>query len=245
MATIPNGLFGVIVRKNAGGGSFDTDLWQTFDFSGTVDATNLAANDNTAAGTWAVTDTASDYSTSVSSQQSRTSSFTGSSSDTYGLAIDHDGMTNAVEIRYTFDSAPDNLSVGFHFKTTSPANWSGGPQLIGFYNNSQGILELFTERRNPGTNARQLTAVYNGGAAITPVDDTWYWMTLQFNRNATSYMEAYKMDGTLLGSQEWTPANYPCSYVKISSGLHSQTGGVSRIDNLVMDWTDATYPLGP
>lgn len=157
---------------------------------------------------------------------------------------------NPAHINYASVNS-DVVSLGFWFRSGSYANWSGGPIILELRNVSYGLQLYLTDEKSASTNARQIKCLANTGpsqaAGIVAVSDyTWYWITLQFNRNGTLYWRVYNEAHALVGSEQSfsTLANYAVSTIYYGEYVAYGTAGkYIYFKNFVVDKTDGTYPL--
>lgn len=89
------------------------------------------------------------------------------------------------------------------------------------------------------------------GPGITFAYDTWYWLTFEAKRNATCRLRLYTTTGTLVGTST-LPNNSAATWEYVSFGkadahgnYPSMNSSVIAFDDIVMDFTDTTWPLGP
>jgi len=230
-------------RRAAAGASFAADIWETYELAA-VTAAELQANDNNASATWTVTDASGYLSTSTSAEKA-TLSQVNNTSDTGTLGIRRVYTTTTTGFfTLNFGADKNNASIGFWYQFS--VNPSNNHCLIRGQNNSGSdaldaiFLRSSTRYIGWGTTGN------NNGAALTA--GTWYWITIQYNRNATSYLRVYTDAGVQVGSEATATAPnvtlrrlYPFNY----NNETSEGSMVSYMDDLVIDYTDATFPLGP
>jgi hypothetical protein len=78
-------------------------------------------------------------------------------------------------------------------------------------------------------------------------DATWYWFNIKFVQNGTSSLRIYNESGNVVGSGAVTCPTFDGAARKIAIGCLSAiagSSGTSYFDDLVIDYTDATFPLG-
>lgn len=224
--------------------SFTYDLWQDFESctSGAKpDATCLAASDHAATGSWDVYDDSNWTLVNASGE------FTPSGdSGTRGLAVELGG-TNPSAVTYILGTDQATVSLGFWYKTGNYASNSGGPVFLNLYSGTIGDAIGLLDERNTGSNARQIREQNaSGGAAVVAVaDDTWYWVTLKWASGTTGSLAVYNTSGTQVGTtQTWTCTTADINRFRLGNKDAFTRAGVSvYIDDFVLDWTDATFPL--
>lgn len=229
-------------RRTGGAASVAADIWQTFEFA-TLSKANLEANDNNASATWVVYDSLGYLSTQGGSERATISNI-GGVSDSGTLGLQRLYTTTVISsLECKFDADKDNISYGHWFKFS--ANTSVNRNLIRSQNNSgNDSLEPITLRYS----TRYLGWSPSGnsiGAALTA--GSWYWVTVQYNRNATSYLRVYDSSGTQIGAEATTTApNYPVRRMFVFDyNAQTSDSASSSIDDIIIDYTDATFPLGP
>lgn len=232
----------VPLRASGGGSSITADFWQTFEFA-TVNGSNLDSNDGTSTGTWSVTDASGLLSTSTTGQQSFSSLINGlSDSGTRGLARSYSSTATATP---TFDigsgNTKANVSHSFWFRIEG--NPTVNKRLSLLYGTSVECLRVDYQYSTD-------TVTFNGGANSNGValsQSTFYRCEVQFNQNATCYGRVYSTVGAQVGNEfTVTGANQAWRYWQIYGGNELADAGITFYwDNVLFDWTDATYPLGP
>ena len=173
--------------------------------------------------------------TSAITLPSSTQHYMGSNS----MAVDLAGLAAQAQINYDGISS-NNISFGFWFRTGSYGNWDGGPTIINAQNDGYGNLIRIADERNAGSNDRQLAGE---GGTVAVSDYTWYWITVQYNRNATSYWRVYDATNALVGTQQsFTAPDYAVDNILFGSWA-ADFSCIIYFDDLVIDRTDATFPL--
>lgn len=218
------------------------DLWQTFE-STNPDTNSLSGSDNTALGLWTTNGTLM-LSTGAEFPVGATVNGGSDSAHTNGFirSFSSSGQTN---IQYDIGSANTkaNLSIRFNWKFTgnpgvshrifgaAATSGSDYPRLDLHYSS-----RFFFFSGNANTNGTILTA------------DTWYRFHISYNQNATCYARAYTTNGVLVGSEVTeTAPNSPWRYFNLGH-YNSETADGATVfywDDVIIDWTTATYPLGP
>jgi hypothetical protein len=168
-------------------------------------------------------------------------------SGTKGLKVVLDGASAA---RMTFNSptSHDNASVGFWYYTPSFGNFD----YVNFFKFSDTGLNWNSGvgfGNGAGTANRYIDWLSGGSVAIQVSASTWYWIALQYNRNATCNLRVYDTSGSQVGSTSTHSSFGNFSVQRYQFGAVIAAGAAANsyeyIDNIVIDWTDATYPLGP
>jgi len=199
-------------------------------------------------GSWAKVDTGSKLSASATGEQT-TIKCAGGTADvgTNGMKYTSGAATNAY-VEYTFASAKTGFSAGFWYKTGSVTSWATGPIAFQFCEVSgcaSGASHAWYDTREMGGNTRQLGHATPGLIGIS--DNTWYWVTIKWVRNAASSWALYDTAGNQVGAtQDWTGFDADAAVVMV--GIYSGTTDLTSDvywDDLWIDWTDSTFPLAP
>jgi hypothetical protein len=226
--------------------SITVDMWQDFEFDGAVSAASLNANDHTAAGSWSVSANQSSVWTTVSDEKTTTSSIN-STADTGTRGLRR-SFTNAATsyVQYTLPAVKTNVSVGFWYRAPNTPAWAGGNKLVYAYPT---VSVKFTQQ---GTASQPKIVLGYGGSegtassALTP--NSWYWVTAKFVKGGTCSCTVYDSTGAAIATQ---PGNVTSLNNNIESliigdnNAHITANTFDGTDDVVADWTTATYPLGP
>lgn len=228
-------------KWNPIGPNIIADMWQNFEFSGTVDSTNLGANDHTSIGSWSVSDASTLLSTSASAERATLSTVNGSAdSGTYGLIRSFSALALA-NVTYDWGSNVSACSVGHWFRfTQAPANTHRLWRVTDGLGNTPLYVRINT------SSYIEIEGGGNNGAALSI--NTWYWITFQAVKGGTSTCRVYDSSGVQVGSDAtYSSPNNNIRYL-VLFGENSQINeaGLSiYIDDIVTDFTSATFPLGP
>ena len=227
----------------AAGNNITADLWQTFE--GALDATGLQANDNHASATWTVDNAASLLSIHANAERA-TVSTVNTVSDT--------GSTGLKRVYTSTALGGLTVNLGTDYSAVSFGVW------FKFSENPSVNHTLFQAQNNGGSGAipdsiafRYSTRYLGWGSAGNSIGTalsaaTWYWVTVHVVQNGTCTIQVYNEAGTKIGSDATgtAPNNafrklYPFNYnAETSDGTLEM-----YMDDLVIDYADATYPLGP
>jgi hypothetical protein len=233
--------------------SITVDLWQTFEGTAITQA-QLEANDNCADGTWAVTDASSKLSRSATGEFATLEAInTVADTGTYGLAVDVNALNAAAYIDYIPASDKTDVSIGFWFKAPAAQ--------IGTYNeNDLLVVKSVTAQEGlyvkvANENADNLFVyLYNttdlySASYVTIAGDTWYWCTVRTTKNGTNYLRIYNASGTQVGSEVSSPERFNENFHRFIFGsfigIDHTNAGVYYLDDIILDWANATFPLGP
>lgn len=240
-------------------GNLTVDMWQDFDFTGTIDAATLEAHDHYATTpAWTVSNASSLLSMSTSGERllQGTINTLSDSGGTNGIAYNCNVSVNPGYVDFTIPGTQHVVSFGFWFQF--PAAFVGTftehdifviPTTLGtrqYYvklgDANQGFIRLFNQ-------------IDSYSAAINLSAATWYWITgLYDDGNAASGMKVrvYDTSGVLVGAEKTrtTAADLGAIDAQIGS-LIGASGGTTLFagnlywDDLLVDYTNHVYPLGP
>ncbi len=245
--------FGSGVERNIRGGSgfsnsrnnYVVNLWQTFEFTNPT-IVNLEANDNNAVGAWLTNDASLLITTSTTGENGLLSLVNGSSDSghTRGLSKSHTANDfSYVQFDLGAGNTKANISVGSWFKFVGPTP-NVAKRIFTFDYASGTVLNV--DMLGTTKCVGFTSGANSNGVAL--VSGNFYWITAQINQNATSYVRVYDSTGTIVGSESTrTAANQAVRYVSLGSTV-TETADNSIVvywDDLVIDWTTFTYPLGP
>lgn len=244
------GVGGAGLGVSAGG--ITVDLWQNFAFA-TLTVPNLAANDHATGGTWTIVDDDAQLSVDVGADKVSTGLINGEA-DASGRGFRYNQTLGVVgtpaTIRYELPTPDATISFGFWFRfgPSFVGGFEGGnPDIIhlepnvgdgtGYYvkltDNNQARFQLFTPASGFSSN-------------INAAPDTWYWLTGLFG--TTHRLSVYSEAGALLGEVTRPGTADAVEEVRWGSlvGQERDTNeDPFEWDDLVLDWTNAVYPLGP
>ncbi len=170
--------------------------------------------------------------------------------------IDTDGATggkDAPYIYYNYGSGQSgNMSLGFWFYLPSITDTFWGPNNV--------FLNFGTAAGNPFGHILRVfidcdtnvTTIWMSGddssGTVTLTEGNWHWVTIKVISGGTCLLRVYNTSETLIGSEQsctgksnnWQYFNF--GILQAIPGM-SDTNIKFYWDDIVMDWTDATYPL--
>jgi hypothetical protein len=167
------------------------------------------------------------------------------------LKVDADSYaTGEAYLTCTFPSAVSNVSFGMWWRTGSGyGTWGGDPRpfVVRVHWAVVGAQMRILDRiDNDSGSAREFHCVEGVGASAVGTgsiaDNTWYWVTGQYNRNATSYWKVYTEGGVEVGENSFTAADYNADIILLAN-ITAHQACAFYLDDFVVDYTDATYPL--
>jgi hypothetical protein len=205
------------------------DLWQN------LDATDFLSNMPSG---WSKVDASNKLTMSTSGELS-TLSCPGSVADTGTRGLAYDATGGAIA-RLLYTSDHGTTSFGFWFKTGVHSTWYNA-----FILNIESTVVITYGCGASCPNG--YIYIYGGtGTAVSVADNTWYWVTVKFVKNGASLMRVYDTTGSQVGNEMsidtpdsvWTKA-----YFGIGDNLNDTS--TLYFDDIMMDWTNAVFPLGP
>lgn len=229
------------------------NLWQDFNFD-TLTVENLAANDHSTSGSWSIIDLNSRLSTNSAAEKVSSGTINGNldQSGTHGMVYESPAAFDPARIIYQFSTRKATASIGFWFKFPAEyvGSFEGGQPDILVVRNILGTNELYVKLTDNNAGNIYLFTVESNYSGNIPVDpDTWYWITVVYGPT-THRLRVYDEEGNQVGSEQTRPgagAEFEeASTVSLGSLIGDNGGGGPfYFDDLVMDWSDATFPLGP
>ena len=232
------------------------DLWQTFDFD-QLTVANLDANDHSNEGTWVI-DNSGEASMSASGERAAPAAFNGQrDAGGYGLTYE-----------YLSGDLPQHGCAGYYFASNKSAFsagfWLYVPDEVGVYgehdvftinplNASEGTYLKLGDTWT-GTDMRLMVFQYNnGGYSNTTLFlypyNRWYWITIGYTQSGDVKVSAYDDSLKFVGEvvHQNKSINAPINNVWIGSLIGPSEETMHKVlywDDLVLDWTNAQYPLG-
>ncbi|MDW5265028.1 MAG: Ig-like domain-containing protein, partial [Edaphobacter sp.] len=223
------------------------DTWIDFE-QGTVgaqaNATQLAASTHGVQGVWSVADPNNLLSIQTAAEDPG-HAVTGDTG-TRGMATNLNSGASAYA-EWDPPAQQSSFSIGLWYKTGEAVPWSSGPFFVLFYNNSFGPMIRLSDEKSPYTNVRQIQVSPLNQAVAGVADDTWYWITMKWTQNSQGTMSVYDKSLNLIGTVTFTDAfNVPVQAIRLgNSGSVPEPGAVSYIDDFIVDYTHANFPLLP
>lgn len=231
------------------------DMWQTFEFD-TLSTSDLDANDGvTGIGTWDIAG-ATRLSTSLASEMTTAATINAAAdTGTRGLSYDPAQGVGDARVQWTFDSVsrPAGMSFGFWFKADGAFSGSFDEHDIFVARRYLGNTNLYVKLDDDNGGIVHLFSENKGYSPGIRVDyDTWYWITGRWQMtNAVLSLHVYDVSGIQVGAEQQfsgSTINDKISHFAPGSWIgptDRDTRGVLSFDDLIVDWTDATFPLGP
>ncbi|HEX3121610.1 MAG TPA: Ig-like domain-containing protein, partial [Candidatus Acidoferrum sp.] len=211
----------------------------------------LAASTHGTGETWIISNPINSL-TVVSGAQSGISGATGNRGLQY-----NDPTGAAAYVGMYLPSTQTSVSMGMWYCTSNQSAsgyaYQEGPHFFGFYNNAFGPIWRLSDERNSVDNTREIRISPTGPDSTSlrriPVSDsTCYWISTKLVKGSSITFNLYDTSLNLLGSvsaadsfNQSVDLVWLGNEVKTSSNLAYS----DRMDDLIVDYTTATFPLLP
>jgi hypothetical protein len=172
------------------------------------------------------------------------------SGGTRGFAYDHN--TTPDNAWAVFDADHDIISFGFDI-TFGNHDHIGAAQNFDLftvgdtYGNQSATLSYYSQAGNNRISAHQATLPVQHGDYITIDYTKPYWVTMKWIRNDKAIFNIYEKNGfVFIGTSSVAISDYPVRVLSWGTGGYgANEEGITLWDNIVIDWTNATFPLLP
>ena len=150
--------------------------------------------------------------------------------------------TSGAYISYT--GTYNNISFGFAVRTPVIDQWTL-LYLASIHSNNTGYqLRICLSRLTDGTSYNVRFISEGGDQNHEVLSNTLYWVTVQFNRNGIIYYQVYDSSHTKVVDSSIPAGNdYQLDWIEIGADSLGDKTGYVYYDALVVDKTDATFPL--
>jgi hypothetical protein len=234
------------VAGGAAPASITVDVWQDFEFDGEITAAALSSNDHTSAGSWTVSANQSPVWTTTADEKATASSINGTAdAGTRGMRRSYTNPATSY-VQFNLPEAKTNISVGFWWRAPNTPSWAGGNVIVYAY---YVATIKFSQAGTAGRPTIRIGAGGDNGADSSAlVPGSWYWITARLVKNGTCSCVVYDSAGAAIATQpgDVTGLNNNIESVLIGEGNAYITADTFHgIDDVVVDYTDATFPLGP
>ena len=146
---------------------------------------------------------------------------------------------------YDMGAARDDISYGCWVRLPSSGSDYAFEAITHAYNQSSmgtNITRLYFSRSSGVYSFRLRGADFGSGITISA--DTWYWITVHSKRNDTSDINVYGTNEALVGTDSVVGRDTAsCSALTLGTDTAVDQNIDFYVDDLVIDWTDATFPL--
>lgn len=242
---VAQGLF--FRRKEPGSVSsgITVDLWQTFEGT-TPDTNSLSANDGTSLGLWLTNDTAG-LITFVQDDKSLGGLLVNGTTDTgHTNAMQRtSGSASAASVAFDLQTANSKPAWSIRYWWKYQGTFGANRRLNKVFGTASGAFPRLDITYN--TKYVQFSGLVNSNASAL-ASNTWYLITAKYTSNGTCYARAYDTNLVQVG-QEITDTGHNSNprYLHVPSDAVETTESTVKFfyDDIMIDWTDATYPLLP
>jgi hypothetical protein len=230
------------------------DAWVDFEglTSGSAPTVaGLVSSTHGTAGTWSVSNPSASL-TAITAGQDTIAGSPG----TKGLQYNSTAGDPPDHIQWAMPSTHTQVSVGMYYctsnETSSVFAFEEGPHFLGFDSNSFGDLWRLSDERNAVDNSREIRISPTGPAnsvRINVTDSTCYWLTMRVVKGANVDFSIYDTSLNLI-QHVTTPETFGQNIDSIWLGSNLANGDSSsfynfHMDDLIVDYTNATFPLLP
>jgi hypothetical protein len=244
----------VVQNVAAGFPGIPYDMWADFEAVGVgaaPTATSLANSTHGAAGSWQVVNSSGSLS-AIAAAQDTVAGSTGSRGIQYNSASNNP----ADHMVWTLPATKTQVSLGMYYCTSNQSssvfNFQEGPHFLGFASNSFGDLWRLVDERNSVDNSRSIRISPTGpvgSVKIDVADNTCYWLAFRYVKGGTVDFSLYDTSLNLIEHVS-TPETFGQNVdtLFLGSDLLSATSSTFynlRFDDLIVDYTNATFPLLP
>src|SRR5579872_5292375 len=211
----------------------------------------LANSTHGTAGTWAVVNSRNSLSAITAGQDTMAGA-----PGNKGLQYNSTSGDPTDRVQWSMPSTHTQVSVGMYYCTSNESAsvfaFTEGPHFLGFDNNSFGDTWRLSDERNSVDNSREIRISPTGPANSVMIhvsDSTCYWLTMRVIKGANVDFSVYDTSLNLIqhvSTPETFGQNIDAIWLgsNLSNGL-SNTFYNFHMDDLVVDYTNATFPLLP
>jgi hypothetical protein len=222
------------------------DMWVDFEqcTSGSAPTTTCLANStHGTAGAWDVSSMAGLITIQTAGQAPKPTGDTGTLGMAYNVANGGVGY-----IQWTPPSPLTSFSFGLWYKTGQPGPYIEGPHFITLNNVAYGNMERLSDERSSGDSTRQIRVSPVDVAVTGLADNTWYWCTVKWVEGGAGSFSVYDASLNFVGTVDFTDnTNVPAQQILLgnTSATTAETGETTYFDDLIVDYTNANFPLVP
>ena len=245
------------VVQSVSNGSFPGityDDWIDFEgvaIGGGPTATTLASSTHGTAGTWTVTNTKGSLSAIAAAQDT-----IAGSPGTRGIQYSSTTGDPQDYMQFALPATKNQVSLGMYYCTSNQSssvfNFEEGPHFLGFSSNSYGDLWRLVDERNAVDNSRSIRISPTGptnSVKINVTDNTCYWLAFRYVKSGTVDFSIYDTNLNLIQHVS-TPETFGQTVDNLFLGNDlangdSQTFYTFKFDDLIVDYTNAVFPLLP
>ena len=244
----------VVQSASTGFPGIPYDMWADFEGVGVGSAptaTSLANSTHGTAGSWQVVNSSGSLS-AVAAAQDTVAGSTGSR----GIQYNSPSNNPPDHLVWALPATKTQVSLGMYYCTSDQSssvfNFQEGPHFLGFASNSFGDLWRLVDERNSIDNSRSIRISPTGpvgSVKIDVADNTCYWLAFRYVKSGTVDFSLYDTNLNLIQHVS-TPETFGQNVdtLFLGSDLESATASTFynlRFDDLIVDYTNATFPLLP
>lgn len=231
-----------------GGSGITVDLWQDFEIASLSNANLNGSDHNAGFSGWNYTDASARMSISASAQQTAPHQIN-STTDTGANGLASDTTTGHLEARYIYANIAKGaaaVSVGVWIKMPASIGTGIGQQPL-FFMYGGGSVVAQMSIGTSGTTPVAFIEAASASSGITLALNNWYWFTTNFQQNSTCSLAVYNTSSVQVGSTVTTPGRNDTSSLVVLGNFNPYTGYNCTwfYDNLVIDYTNHTFPIVP
>jgi Bacterial Ig-like domain (group 3) len=230
------------------------DDWIDFEgvaIGGSPTATTLASSTHGTAGTWTVTNSKGSLSAIAAAQDT-----IASAPGTRGIQYSSTTGDPQDYMQFALPATKNQVSLGMYYCTSNQSssvfNFEEGPHFLGFSSNSFGDLWRLVDERNAIDNSRSIRISPTGptnSVKINVTDNTCYWLAFRYVKSGTVDFSIYDTNLNLIQHVS-TPETFGQTVDNLFLGNDlangdSQTFYTFKFDDLIVDYTNANFPLLP
>jgi len=168
---------------------------------------------------------------------------------TYSASLSLTSSNTISRVYYGSQTLDSPFSLGFWYWSGTFAAWSGVYEVIRFLYASSGYQRSLVAGASNNNSTPNQIATYNddGSARVVLSANTWYWVTMQWNKGSTCKCRVYNTSHAQVGSEfTWTALNETVQSIAIGNcgGASAASWATSvYFDDWVIDKTNALYPI--
>lgn len=233
--------------------SITADSWCDFEFSaptaGSMTTGALAGSTHGTAVTWTLRG-ANNFTTSSAGEEHTLSNVNGTpDAGTTGLALAADGST-FMSIQAAFGSgAVNSASAGIWYHVPASFSTDSNEDIFQFSDSSGDLLLLAQLRRVSGVYNFHFIASGLAADIAVPAMSSWYWITMKFIKSGTCSAAVYTSAGVQVSTTQTTTDTTGLQTSNVRIGQEDTSTAITPVsiywDDLVVNTTTATFPLGP
>lgn len=222
------------------------NLWETFEFDAapnTMTGAQLLASDHEGTGAWFVVSQSAISATDVTAEKTNVATVNGQAdSGTRGYQLRINLAPGGITYVPAVSWAANPVSMGFWIKT--PTAMVDGTYT--FFKASAGTLLRVSVQVALGVLLFTASGASSATSAVPLQLDTWYWVTFLIQQNATCKMKIFDASNNVVDELIVTGNNQAFAQFTFGNIQVWPFNGGDKFflfDNIVVDWTNAVYPI--